>query len=390
MRRWRDQIEFSWNNDRIPGAPGGFAFLASEGTRRVEVELVANPLAEVIGAAITELQARLSGARLRNLALRFKAMRSTSKSVQRSRLAWLSGFPGISPRFREAWTKLEAGLGKRKLILAGLPDHSPIFIGGTPHAAILFGCLSPQIRDQDVLAISQVLLESYTQKKRSAKRGVDRLASHIEIDESLRPWDQGYFVAQEVLERVLKQEHAPVDIGEIFSKLEVETGDIELSDANIRAVSILGPHHEPTAFINTAYKDGTFDWVRRFSLAHELAHLIIDHDRGSRVAVASGPWAPLAIEQRANAFAAGLLMPQQSIRASLPSKIQPNKAWDIVENLAKKFRVGRIAVINHIYNLGYLERGERDTLWGLAIAEAEKARLNAQRAPGTTTLDTKN
>ena len=376
IRRWRDRIEFSWNNERIPGAPSGFAFLASEGTKRVDVEQVANPLAEVLGAAIAELQERVQSARVRKLALRFKALRSKTRSVQRSRLAWLSGFQGMSPRFRNAWAKLEASLSKAGSILAGIPEHSPYFIGGTPHAAVLFGCLSPQIRDQDVLAISQILLQSYTQAKRSGKHGVDELTSHVEVDEGLQPWDQGYLAAEEVLELVARPERVPVDIADILSKLEVVAGDIELSDANIRALSILGPHHKPTVFVNTGYKDGTFDWVRRFSLAHELAHLILDRDRGSRVSVASGPWAPLAIEQRANAFAAGLLMPENSIRASLPNRIESKDAWDTVERLAKKFHVSRLAVINHIYNLGYLQRDQRDNLRALAIVEAQKARLN--------------
>lgn len=42
----------------------------------------------------------------------------------------------------------------------------------------------------------------------------------------------------------------------------------------------------------------------RFTLAHELCHLLIDRDSGSQLALVSGPWAPKAVEQRANAFAA--------------------------------------------------------------------------------------
>jgi Zn-dependent peptidase ImmA (M78 family) len=200
------------------------------------------------------------------------------------------------------------------------------------------------------------------------------LAERLLPDETLQPWAQGYLLADEVLERLERQDQVPVDIDSIAQDLGIHSEDLELSDANVRAISILGPFHKPTIFINTDYKDGTFDWVRRFSQAHELAHLLLDRDRGLRVSVASGPWAPLAIEQRANAFAAALLMPEHLLRAALPTRIQPKRAWDTVDAIAKRFRVSRLAAIDRIYNLGLLERDQRDALRGLALAEAHKSR----------------
>ena len=52
---------------------------------------------------------------------------------------------------------------------------------------------------------------------------------------------------------------------------------------------------------------------RRFTLAHELCHLLVDRDKGARLAIVSGPWAPLDVERRANAFAAALLMPEAAV-----------------------------------------------------------------------------
>lgn len=54
-------------------------------------------------------------------------------------------------------------------------------------------------------------------------------------------------------------------------------------------------------------------WLR-FTLAHELAHLVYDRLAGTWLAQASGPWTPPGRESRANAVAAALLMPENDPR----------------------------------------------------------------------------
>ena len=47
----------------------------------------------------------------------------------------------------------------------------------------------------------------------------------------------------------------------------------------------------------------------RFTVAHEVCHLLFDRDVGCRLAIANGPWDPQDVEQCADSFTAMLLMP---------------------------------------------------------------------------------
>ena len=51
--------------------------------------------------------------------------------------------------------------------------------------------------------------------------------------------------------------------------------------------------------------------AQRFTLAHELCHMLHDRSYGARLAIASGPWAPWGIEKRANALLAGAGVPMR-------------------------------------------------------------------------------
>ena len=56
-------------------------------------------------------------------------------------------------------------------------------------------------------------------------------------------------------------------------------------------------------------------------IGHELCHLLHDRSFGSRLVIVSGPWAPRAIEQRANAFAAWLLMPPSLVTLAIAETV---------------------------------------------------------------------
>ena len=103
---------------------------------------------------------------------------------------------------------------------------------------------------------------------------------------------------------------------------------------------------------------------RRFTLAHELAHIVLHRDelehavhvdRGSlrRDALAAEGVDPIEIE--ANAFAAALLMPERLLISEL--KRQPVDLEDdaAVAALAKRFRVSDAAIRYRLNSLGESE-----------------------------------
>jgi hypothetical protein len=387
IRRWRDLIEFSWDSARLPGVPRGFHFLASQGEGRVPVEAVAQPLHRVVGDAITELSSRLPDSlRLAHLVRQHERLHAAEREgpEYRDRFSWLSGFGAPSARFRAVWDRLQSSLqsmapGARDEALRG--DGQGLAITGTPHAAVLFGCLAPTIADEDVIAVTDILLGSYSPHPRP-EGPLDDLRRSLDLPTAL-PWQEGNVLADEVIDALGLRPDPGVDVAAVLERLGVSQDAVSLTDPNVRAISIAGPYHVPTVFLNVKYPDGTSEWVRRFSLAHELCHLLLDCDRGRRITVASGPWAPLDIEQRANAFAAALLVPEATLdeevaraeeRAPLPSA-------EAIQVLSRRHSVSRLAMIDRLHNLGYLERSERDRLRGWALAIAGQGSTEGREAP---------
>ena len=78
------------------------------------------------------------------------------------------------------------------------------------------------------------------------------------------------------------------------------------------------------------------------------------------MAHASGAWAPPAIEKRANAFAAYLLMPPSLVLRSLAGANQIDK--EQVEMLAGTLRVNQSPLVEHLYNIGQMDEVSREKM----------------------------
>lgn len=378
LRRWRDMIEFSWDTRRIAGAPALFNFLATRGEARLPTEAVAGPLFTVIGDALAELRLKLPDsnriAEAQELHNRLRA--SEADGQYRDRFAWLSGFGGASERFEMIWRRVQDSTRQlpsavRDSLLTG-KDHG-LVITGTPQAAVLFGCLAPTVTEVDVVTVTRTLIASYKSGPDGSDGRLNELRESLDLSDAVAPWEAGNLLAQDVIDSLRLAPSPTVDIDGVLAELSISTDVMSLEDRSIRAISIAGPYHQPSIFVNDNFRHGSASWIRRFTLAHELCHLLIDRDEGRRIAVASGPWAPLAIEQRANAFAAALLMPEDDIEseAARASNAESITSRGAVEHLARRYSVGRLVVIDRLFNLGYMNRDERDRLraWALALAE---------------------
>ena len=100
----------------------------------------------------------------------------------------------------------------------------------------------------------------------------------------------------------------------VLDEAGIGVATLDLRDPTLRGLSVVGANHAPLIGVNTGYYRGDTPAVQRFTKAHELAHLLLDADRAREWGVASGPWAPLTVEQRANSLAAALLMPEGVLR----------------------------------------------------------------------------
>ncbi|TGG91415.1 MAG: ImmA/IrrE family metallo-endopeptidase [Aphanocapsa feldmannii 277cV] len=173
------------------------------------------------------------------------------------------------------------------------------------------------------------------------------------------PWQQGYALAEELhddLDDCMDGEPGkPVDVEAILDRLGVDVTEASLSDASIRGVAIAGPHHRSGILWNRNNHFNADVRGQRFTLAHELCHLLFDRNAGQRLAVASGPWAPPSLEKRANAFAAMLLMPTETIRALAADMDEPIATAQDVSRVAERLQTGFSATLWHLQNLGFVD-----------------------------------
>jgi Zn-dependent peptidase ImmA (M78 family) len=93
----------------------------------------------------------------------------------------------------------------------------------------------------------------------------------------------------------------------------------------------------------------------RFTMADELAHILSDRGSARTVTHSSTPWAPEAVERRANAFAAMFLMPYRLVDSAIAALGQVTDARSLAR-VARRLECGKGAVLEHLMNIDRIDR----------------------------------
>ncbi len=119
----------------------------------------------------------------------------------------------------------------------------------------------------------------------------------------------------------------------------------ELGSQGPAGVTFASAQTHPTIVLNLEGKNRS-PAVRRFSLAHELAHLFIDRPRLKPLAILSGyqTESALAIEQRANAFAVRLLCPENELESLGVDALEAAKT--LIEKYGMHYAAARLYLKN--------------------------------------------
>jgi Zn-dependent peptidase ImmA (M78 family) len=382
IRRWQDRIEFSWGNERLAGYPDDYRFDVATGCARLSPREVADVLHEALRDAAEHLRNQMpESTRLTQLVADILRL---ATSDHRRRLGLLAGFPPESSSPDEYWSRVEsyfpaAGTRTRDEILGAAAND--LVVEGSCQAALMFGTLSPTVTSQDAMLLAERLVSLSTGAGDGA--ALSPLVRAVPLQALGGPaWQQGYELAKELWESMGEpaKDGGWLDMDEIYSRLGLNVEEVLLDDSKIRAVAIAGPRHRPTVLLNRSheFQDET---RRRFTLAHELCHVLHDRGHAARLAIASGPWAPPDVEQRANAFAAMLLMPEPLVADAVASLSQPVTREEDVWRVANRLHTSFTATIDHLYNLGYVDDPTRD-----AVREHIEMRT-AAKAPRRSPLD---
>jgi hypothetical protein len=359
FRRWRDELEISWDARLVPQRPETVEFLHTTGTSRLALADVAQPLFEVITEASVYLASRHESSE------RFKVLVENVgnlKSVREDRVAWLLALGTTLDDMRQALGPIRefaASLSVRaRRVIFGEEEASSLYVRPFS-AALMFGAVSPQVGTTDRIRLLQSLAEAVDENEYP----VDLLATAAPVDVD-RSWEQGYRLAEQFLAEHVTDTAAPdaVDIEAILGTLGVTIGEISLDDSHIRAVAIAGPDYRPTVLLNREHQNNGHVRGRRFSLAHELCHLLFDRAFAREIAFASGPWAPRDVERRANAFAAMLLMPPDRVAQLVASSPHRLGSRELALEVAGRLHTGYRAVVEHMCNLSFIADYDRDAL----------------------------
>ncbi|MDE0104180.1 MAG: ImmA/IrrE family metallo-endopeptidase [Bryobacterales bacterium] len=358
FRRFRDLVEISWGHCRPVGIPEHVSFLANGPEAvRLKPKDVAEPLYEVVKASADYLS-RVSpdSARVRDLN---RAIRGVATPRVDGRLRWLAG-AGIDDRsIQRGWQRAKRWFSElppvQNSALLSTQSSTPLVVEGSCHAALMYGSVSPSITKQDMLTLARTMIDLHSNDGDS-----DELAAvcrAVPLETGDRPWAQGYELAQDVRDRLGDAPTLQIDTA--LDELGIETIQIELADTSIRGVAFAGPHHRPGIAWNSSCPFNENPEGQRFTAAHELCHILFDRDVGKRLAVVSGRWAPLGIEQRANAFAAMFLMPADVVRDAVVGLNEPIVSASAVATISFRLRTGFAATLWHLHNLGFIDDFDR-------------------------------
>lgn len=346
LRRLGDDIEISWAGRQPVHAPEGFTLTSPPGYALFEVATVATPLWHFLEWA---LQTAPSITKVDHDAI--KGMRERFNQLKRTPLKALE-LKYLSDRVQALLQSARAtvDLQNSSVLVRNVPA-----IAELDPAVLMFGGLNPCIGDEDAVRLIQFLArhQNGTETKNLAGLVEERKWNH-----ALVPYEEGYDLAEEIREEIgVPVDECDVNVHRILHDLGIKFEEVSLDTDSVRGVAIAGSGFAPAILVNTK---SVFNqtWVgRKFTLAHELCHILFDRTRARKLSHVSGPWTAPRIEKRANAFAAMLLASRAATRA-----VFREYGKDRTKEAAQALQLGHSAFVEHLYNLGLIDEADREQL----------------------------
>ncbi|MEO5333200.1 MAG: ImmA/IrrE family metallo-endopeptidase [Magnetococcus sp. YQC-5] len=161
-------------------------------------------------------------------------------------------------------------------------------------------------------------------------------------------YKQGYLLARWLRTHLKMTEEQLVKPEKLLSDWNVAIVNTQVS----RDVDAIARWDDKRAgiLVNTQGLRATNPWGRRASLAHEIAHLLLDTRHALPSLEILGGRMPIYAEQRANAFAAELLLPRSQVEPFISHGITQKNFKDVVQKLADQFAVGHILAARQLQN----------------------------------------
>jgi Zn-dependent peptidase ImmA (M78 family) len=153
--------------------------------------------------------------------------------------------------------------------------------------------------------------------------------------------EEGWQLARWLRHELQLDPNARVDPDELLARWSVSLFSIDLQDPGVDAVACWGPRHGPAIYVNSSGRRAQDNAGRRATVAHEIAHLLVDRDHALPLSEIQGWIHRGRVEKRANAFAAELLMPQSVAGKYLASCNSRSGTRTAVAELSRDFGASR-------------------------------------------------
>ena len=351
VQRMEDDLEFSWGDRVQPGASAA-TFLVEDGVARASVDAVARSLCSAVEWFLARQQAD-SASWVEELRTRWKETGQRGAGI--SALSW---YLDSSPEPRALTQKFRAALQELKKPLS-LGQGS--WLGNLSPEVAMFGDLSPDISSDAAAILLAEYFNACTDDGDSDE--LRELVSDVPAWTAPSPWHNGYALALDILDEVDPEPDAAMTRIEcMLDKLGVWVREVYLGERGPRGVALAGGELRATILVNLDDSRNSARG-RRFTLAHELCHILFDRGHARSLAHSSTPWASPSVEQRANAFAAMLLMPPTRARLTF-SKDDLTGLKQEVAKMADKLKVSRVSLKRHLANIDEIDTNELDFLLG--------------------------
>lgn len=346
FRRVNDDIEVSWQSRQPVYAPQSFTLMLAPGYMLLPVESVAEPLWKFLEWATNPPN------------IKGESDRAIVGDLQ-MRLAQLKNIPLSQLELTYVNSRVRRLLETARDVVNWKPENKVMesvpVISELDSSVLMFGGLDVQIRENDAVKLMGLLSK---QRNGQEQASLSRLVANPRTDAWMRPYEEGYELADDLRDMLgIEPDELFVDIHKVLRDLNIEIVETKLETDEIRGVAIAGRGFAPAILINTNSIYNCNSAGKRFTLAHELCHILYDRTRARKISHLSGPWTSARTEKRANAFAVMFLASTTALRKSL---VKNNP--DEVHALAEKVGLGFLALVEHLFNINLIGDTERELL----------------------------
>lgn len=336
FRRRGGDMEISWFEDGRPGSDS-VRFFETAGRHRTSVETFDAVLRNALDAVLTAVSRRADDDdEVADYRRRLADLENPSTTRMKERAAWLAGLANTVDETLGLWKGQEA-----RGFSMPLGRSCGAYTEPEP-AHMLFSSLPRRQSEAGIGACRAVLNHVQQLPSRTLK-----LCRSSASQRDRTPYQAGYDLALDTREALDLEDTIQVDMERLLESLGIPVVDLDLEGTSVKGISVcIGG----SAAIGVARSRRPRH--RRITLAHELCHVLYDRNHPDGTAHVSGRWADRAVEQRANAFAAMFLMPEDLLEVFVEESHEPPEArvWAV----ASQFGVSMTAAAHHLFNLELL------------------------------------